>query len=221
MKTIAIVLAGGVGMRMESDKPKQFLEIGDKPIVIHSLEAFQKHSGIDEIILVINEKFRDEFIALSDKYIFSKLQTVVSGGKERSDSSRNALKKLSGYEPCKVLIHDAVRPYVSGDILSDIIRALDKHKAVNLAIPATETVLITNADDEIVSIPPRENVYLAQTPQGFHSDIILKAYELAYLDPDFKATDDCGVVHHYLPSIPIHIVKGSIENKKITYPSDL
>ncbi len=208
-------------MRMGGDKPKQFLKIKEKPIVIHSLYAFQKHSLIDEIILVINEKFCKEFEALLQQYSFSKLKAITVGGKERSDSSRNALQFVEPDATTKVLIHDAVRPFVSEQIITNVIEALDAYQTVNVGIPATDTILVANEQQEIESMPPRQTIFLAQTPQGFRADIIHKAYEKASKDPDFIATDDCGVVHRYFPEIPIKIVEGSVENRKITFPSDL
>ncbi len=221
MKTVAVILAGGLGLRMGGKKPKQFLEIKEKPIVIHSLYAFQKHSLIDEIILVINEKFRKEFEALLQQYSFSKLKAVTVGGKERSDSSKNALQFVKPNATTKVLIHDAVRPFVSEQIITNVIEALGTYQAVNVGISATDTILVANKQQEIESMPPRQTIFLAQTPQGFRADIIHKAYEKASKDPDFIATDDCGVVHRYFPNIPIKIVEGNVENRKITFPSDL
>ncbi len=221
MKTVAVILAGGVGLRMGGEKPKQFLEINGKPIVIHSLEAFQKHSLIDEIILVVNAKFCKEFEVLLEQYSFSKLKAITVGGKERSDSSKNALQCVKPNTTTKVLIHDAVRPLVSEEIITNVIEALDAYQAVNVGIPATDTILVANEQQEIESVPPRQTIFLAQTPQGFRADIIHKAYEKASKDSDFIATDDCGVVHRYFPDIPIKIAEGSVENRKITFPSDL
>lgn len=221
MKTVSVILAGGLGLRMGSDKPKQFLEIADKPIVIHSLEAFEQHPAIDEMILVVNAAFQEAFYELLEKYHFSKLKAVTVGGKERSDSSKNALKLIAPSKGTKVLIHDAVRPFVSDRIIANVVAALDSYAAVNVGIPATDTVLITNAQQEIAAMPLRSKVFLAQTPQGFDAALIHKAYEQAAKDSNFVATDDCGVVHRYFPEIPIRIVAGSVENRKITFPSDL
>lgn len=221
MKTVAIVLAGGLGARMGGEKPKQFLEIADKPIVIHSLEAFEQHPNVDEMILVVNANFQKEFEHLLAKYSFSKLKAITVGGKERSDSSKNALSLMKTTYKAKVLIHDAVRPFVSQRIIYDVIKALDVYEAVNVGVSATDTILMVNDSKEVVSMPARKDIYRAQTPQGFHSDIIIKAYEKAAQDPQFTATDDCGVVHRYLPDVAIGVVDGEEENKKITFPSDL
>lgn len=221
MKTIAIILAGGIGTRMGRDKPKQFLEIDGKPILIHSIEVFDKHPLIDEIIVVVNGKFYNEFEKLLSCYSFKKQNTIVEGGKERSDSTRNALAVIPHHSRAKLLIHDAVRPYVSTEIISNVINKLDKYKAVNVGITATDTVFIADEKMKIDKMPPRSTVYLAQTPQGFWSDTISEAYQLASEDIHFKATDDCGVVHRYLPNVPIGIVEGTRENVKITFPSDL
>ncbi len=221
MKTVAVILAGGLGIRMGREVPKQFLEIEGKPILIHSLEAFQTHSAIDEMILVVNAQFRQEFERLLQQYHFTKLKVITVGGKERSDSSKNALKFIATTPETKVLIHDAVRPFVSAKIISDVCDALEKYEAVNVAVQATDTVLIANDAQEIAEMPPRKNVFLAQTPQGFRANLIHEAYTKATNDPNFTATDDCGVVHRYFPHIPIGIVNGDISNKKITFPTDL
>lgn len=221
MKTIAVVLAGGLGLRMGADSPKQFLEIKGKPILIHSLEAFENHPQIDEIILVVNTTFQTTFEELLGKYSFSKLKVITEGGKERSDSSRNALQFVSPTADCKVLIHDAVRPFVSEKIITKVIGALSTYQAVNVGIPVTDTVLIATENLEIAAMPSRQKVFLAQTPQGFHANLIHKAYEKASEDPNFIATDDCGVVHRYFPEIPIGIVAGEVANRKITFPTDL
>ncbi|MBS9767479.1 MAG: 2-C-methyl-D-erythritol 4-phosphate cytidylyltransferase [Flavobacteriaceae bacterium] len=220
-KTVAIILAGGLGLRMGGDTPKQFLEINGKPILIHSLEAFQNHSLIDEIILVVNAQFRKEFEQLLAKYSFSKLVSITEGGKERSDSSKNALKFIAPNTTTKVLIHDAVRPFVSEGIITNVVQKLDEYQAVNVAISATDTILVANAQHEIMQMPPRQSIFLAQTPQGFHAVTIHDAYKKASQDKDFTATDDCGVVHRYLSNIPIGIVEGEIANKKITFSTDL
>lgn len=221
MATIAVILAGGLGVRMGGEKPKQFFEIGGKPILIHSLETFNNQKDIDKIILVINNEFKELFVELLKKYHFHKLETVTLGGKERSDSSRNALKHIKKSTNTKVLIHDAVRPFVSTEVISRVVEALNTFEAVNVGIPATDTILYANTNQEIATVPPRENIYLAQTPQGFLAHVIHRAYELAENDKNFTATDDCGVVHRYCPEVPIKIVEGDVENIKITYPSDL
>lgn len=221
MHTVGIILAGGLGIRMGANKPKQLLLLDNKPIVIHSLEAFNKHPLINEIILVVNRQFKADFEQLLASYSFSKLSTITCGGTTRSASSYNGLQQLSIEKESKVLIHDAVRPFVSQEIISRVVSALDTYKAVNVGIAATDTIIITNERHEIKTIPPRANIVLAQTPQGFLSTTIRKAYKQAFSSNTFTATDDCGVVNRYCPDIPIGIVEGELENKKITYPSDL
>lgn len=221
MANIAIILAGGIGTRMGKSEPKQFININDKPIIIHSIEAFENHEDIDEIIVVLNKNFKEQFHTLFGKYNFSKITTITEGGKERSDSSCNALKHIAPNPNTNVLIHDAVRPFVSKNLISKVLSKLQSFKAVNVGVVATDTVLLAGKGNEIKEILPRENIYLAQTPQGFKADIIHKAYSLAAKDIHFKATDDCSVVHHYCKETSIGIVSGEVENIKITYPSDL
>ncbi len=208
-------------MRMGVEIPKQFLEIDGKPIFIHSLQAFDVHPLIDQMILVVNTQFRSEFEGVLGKYHFSKPLQITEGGAQRSDSSLNALKLIENKAEIKVLIHDGVRPFVNGELIESVVKALDSYKAVNVGLPITDTPLVVNAKNEIEKMPSRNLVFLAQTPQGFLADVIHLAYKKATADAEFTATDDCGVVHRYLPEISIGIVKGELSNKKITFPSDL
>ena len=140
-----------------------------------------------------------------------------------SDSVRNALAYLGARHPAEttgVLLHDAARPLVSQRIIADCVTALRTHDAVGTAIPTSDTIVI--AEDGVMShVPPRETLYRCQTPQCFRLSVIAKAHELAASDPAFVPTDDCGVVLRYLPDVPVHIVTGSEQNIKVTYPGDL
>lgn len=219
MKNIAVILAGGTGQRLGDSMPKQFLKIAGKKVIEHTLDVFQNHPQIDEIAVVSNPNFISdvENITIGNKY--TKLKKILSGGKERYHSSLSAINAYD--EEVNLIFHDAVRPLVNDRIISDCIKALDTYKAVDVAINATDTIIQVDNNAYISGIPIREQLRNGQTPQAFKRSIIKKAYELALNDPDFKTTDDCGVVYKYLPQVPVYVVKGEQFNMKLTYKEDL
>jgi len=155
---------------------------------------------------------------------YRKVTGVIAGGVARPDSTRMALAAIaaSGLDPadCGVLLHDAARPLVDQRIIADCVAALGVHEAAGVAVPASDTIVITN-DGVMRSMPRRETLWRCQTPQCFRLPVIAWAHELAAADPDFAPTDDCGVVLRYLPDVSVHIVPGNERNLKITYPQDL
>ena len=221
MKNIAVLLAGGSGKRMGSILPKQFLKIGNKSIIQHTIEAFENHKSIDEICIIINAAYRNEINDLITNNNFSKIRYVLNGGKERKDSSLNAIKAYEKEQNVYLIFHDAVRPFVSERIITDVINKLKTGKSVAVAIPTTDTIFCLNQDKtSIKSVPERKLLRRAQTPQAFSYTTIKKAYDIATNDPDFVATDDCGVVLKYLPEETIYIVDGNESNIKITFEQD-
>jgi len=221
MKNIAIILAGGTGNRFGLDIPKQFAKLAGKTIIEHTLDVFENNNLIDEIAIVIKQEYKNkiEEIILNNNY--KKIKKILNGGKERKDSSLSAINAYSKeYTDCNLIFHDAVRPFVNDKIISECIISLQNHNAIDVAIPAVDTI-IEVMDNHITSIPPRSHMMQGQTPQAFKLTTIKEAYALAQQDKNFKPTDDCGIVKKYLPNEPIFVVKGSIQNIKITYPQDL
>jgi 2-C-methyl-D-erythritol 4-phosphate cytidylyltransferase len=218
-RTVAVVLGGGVGNRFGAAMPKQLLTLGGKTLVEHCVTAFAAAPGVDEVLLVMPPGYAGEAAGLAGDQVSS----VITGGVTRSDSVRNALVHLmlrNDPETTGVLLHDAARPLVSQQIIADCVAALNHHDAAGVAVPASDTIVV--ATDGVMShVPPRETLYRCQTPQCFRLSVIAKAHELAAKDPGFVPTDDCGVVLRYLPDVPVHIVKGSERNIKVTYPGDL
>lgn len=216
--TVAVLLAGGSGSRMGSDRPKQFLKVKGKTILEWTIEAFHRHPQVDEIAIVSRADCMEEVRCMVQSY--PKVRRLLTGGKERYDSS---LAAISAYEDdgCKLLLHDAVRPLVSQRIITECIEALNHYEAVNVAVPTTDTIVEVNEEGLISRIPPRALLRNVQTPQAFLRGTIQRAYEVALQDPDFQTTDDCGVVFRYLPDLPICVVEGEMQNIKITYPQDL
>jgi 2-C-methyl-D-erythritol 4-phosphate cytidylyltransferase len=216
---VAVVLGGGVGTRFGAALPKQLLTLGGKTLVEHCVDAFAEAPGIDETVLVMPLDYHQE----ASRIVGDRVSVIIEGGVTRSDSVRNALAYLADRYPeaeTGVLFHDAARPLVTQQIIADCAEALGKHDAIGTAVPTSDTILVV-ADGVIASVPPRETLYRAQTPQGFRLETIARAHALAAADPAFTPTDDCGVVLRYLPDVPVHIVRGSERNIKVTYPSDL
>lgn len=218
---VAVLLAGGSGRRMGGPEPKQFIEVAGCTILEHSIRAFSQHPSIDEIVIVSHADYIERVSEIAKPY--PKVAHITPGGKERYDSSLAAiaLYKTQVNPKVNILIHDCVRCLVSPRIITDCIQALGQYEAVDVAIPCTDTICEVNEDGHIVRIPARSSLRNVQTPQGFHLEIIDRAYTLGLKDPDFVTTDDCGVVHHYLPDTPIYVVQGESTNIKITYPEDL
>lgn len=216
----AVVLAGGTGERMGRAGPKQFQMLGGKPMLAHSLLAFELSAAITGIVLVSHADHLESAERVARETGISKLISVVPGGSTRSDSSRAGLRALGEDQDGLVLIHDAARPLVEQETIRAVIVALETHRAAAPAMQASDTI-VEAADDEIAAMPTRRSLRQVQTPQGFDIRTLRAAYELAAHDPEFQATDDCGVVHRYLPDVAIKLIAGSRRNHKVTNPDDL
>lgn len=217
-KNVAVILAGGVGSRLGLSTPKQFFKVAGKMVVEHTVDVFESNPYIDEIAIVSNPFYVSDFESIILKNGWKKVKKLLKGGKERYDSSLSAIRAYEGSD-VNLIFHDAVRPLVSQRILNDVIKALDTYAAIDVAMPATDTIIETEGDF-ICQIPDRSRLKRGQTPQAFHRDIISKAYEIALRDPNFKVTDDCGVVVKYLPDVPVYVVTGEESNMKLTYKED-
>lgn len=221
MQNIAVILAGGSGKRAGGDMPKQFFKIADKTILEYSLEKFENNSLIDEIVVVGNPAYLEDIRRILHVRPLSKIKHILPGGQERYHSVLAALEIYKN-TPCHLLIHDAVRPLVSQRIIDEVIRNLQTCKAVNVAIPVTDTIIeVDPAKAVITGIPDRNRLYRVQTPQGFDAQTLYNAYSKALDDPAFTTTDDCSVIRKYAPGEKIKIVKGENTNIKLTYPEDL
>lgn len=219
-KTIGVILAGGTGSRVGLSIPKQLLKIAGKPVMEHTIAIFQEADAVDEIYVLMHPDHIDRAREIGAR--FPKVTHVLAGGDTRNDTTRAALDALGQNGPeTKVLFHDAVRPLLEERIINDMIAALDAYDAVDVAIPSADTIIKVNDNAEILDVPPRHELRRGQTPQGFRLGTITRAYELAWQDPNFKATDDCTVVLRYLPESTIKVVEGSDQNMKITEPIDV
>ena len=224
MKNIAVILAGGIGARLGINKPKQFLKVAGKTVLEHTVDVFQKDNNIDEIAIVMHENYLPdvEAMVLSNKW--TKAKKILNGGSERYESSLSAIKAYAGADADNInlIFHDSVRPLISHRIISDVVKALATYDAVDVAVPAVDTIIkLQNDQPLIAAIPQRKLLNRGQTPQGFRYRTIAKAYEIALEDSSFAATDDCGIVLKYLPDTKVYVVPGEERNVKLTYPEDI
>jgi 2-C-methyl-D-erythritol 4-phosphate cytidylyltransferase len=228
MRMVAVVLGGGTGQRLGAAMPKQLLTLGGRTLIEHCVAAFERAPGVDEILVVMACGYTEQVRAMLAGGGYRKVTAVIEGGATRPDSTRAALAAVAagstadGGDPagCGVLLHDAARPLVDQRIIADCVAALGRHEAAGVAVPASDTMVITD-NGVMHSMPRRETLWRCQTPQCFRLAVIARAHELAAADPGFAPTDDCGVVLRYLPGVDVHIVPGSEHNMKITYPRDL
>ncbi|HEY2642159.1 MAG TPA: bifunctional cytidylyltransferase/SDR family oxidoreductase [Galbitalea sp.] len=220
LRTVAVVLAGGVGARIGFDLPKQLIKIAGKSVVEHTIEALNDSPDIDEIIVMMTPGHLDPILTIRSSGKYPKLTRVFEGGANRNQTTQLAIEAL-GNEEIKVLFHDAVRPFIDNRIVHDCVVALDAHGAVDTAIPSADTIIEVSDDGFLIDVPPRSKLRRGQTPQGFRLSAIRAAYERAAVDPNFAATDDCTVVLRYTPEVKIAVVAGSDENMKVTEPIDI
>lgn len=218
---IGIVLAGGVGARMGLGYPKQFAKIAGKTVLEHTLDIFQNHELIDEIIVVAVPFYEEGIrkIVLNGNY--AKVSKIINGGKERTDSTKSALATLKGYSnETKLIIHDSVRPLLSAHIINECINKLDEYNAVDVVIPCSDTIVKVNDNKEIIEIPNRNELRQGQTPQCFKLGTLKEAYSI-YDKMNLIGTCDCGIVLKALPEEKIAVVAGSETNIKLTQSVDL
>lgn len=225
MKNVAVILAGGVGSRLGLNKPKQFLKVAGKTVMEHTIAVFQKHPKIDEIAIVMHQSYLAETEAMVIKNKWTKVKKILNGGDERYESSLSAIRAYENdkdSDSVNLIFHDSVRPLISGKVIDDVIEALNRYDAVDVAIPSADTIIeLEDRKSVIAEIPRRSLLRRGQTPQAFKLNLIKKAYETALQDPDFQTTDDCGIVVKYLPETKVFVVEGEERNTKLTYPEDI
>ena len=218
-RNVAVVLAGGKGSRMGGDTPKQFFIVKGRTLLEYSVGAFDSNPLIDEIVIVSHKDYIKRVQELVRLGGFRKVAHILEGGKERYDSSLAAIRQYDG-EDVNLIFHDAARPLVSQRIIDDVVEALKHDRACGVAMPSVDTILVCE-NGYLQSVPDRNTMYRAQTPQGFDIKAIQQAYAIGLQDPAFTATDDCGILLKYCPEIPISIIRGDDANLKVTYHDDL
>lgn len=236
MKVVVIIPAAGLGTRMapmpsamdaKTKKPhpsKQFNQLAGTPILLHTIRAFAAVAAVTEIWIALRENEIDQFrerLHKETKDTLSKKVDLVIGGEHRQQSVENALNAITAAPDDIVLVHDAVRPLVTSEIIHDVIEAAKKYGAAIAAMPAIDTVKQVERTSEgaiVKATIPRAGVVLAQTPQGFHYSIIKKAFDEAAAD-GFMGTDEASLVER--SGHPVAVVMGSPSNIKITNPGDM
>ena len=220
---LAIVFAGGSGVRMGSAVPKQFLELCGKPVLVHTLELFERHSGIDGIYLVVSADYMEKSKELVRQYGIAKVRGITAGGGSVQESIYNGLRYAVERESADaiVLLHDGVRPYVTSEVISANIEAVEKYGNAVTYTPCYETIVLSDDGVEIKSIPTRSESYTAQAPQSFHLGDILSAHDRIRARPEgYTDMVDQATICFTL-GIPVHLVPGNRGNIKITTPEDI
>ncbi len=216
-KTTAILLAGGKGLRMGDDIPKQFLPLAGRPVVLHSLEKFEGSDWVHEIVLVLPEGHRDFFKRhVLKEQNFSKLKKQIVGGITRQDSSYEGFKSLDSF-PDVVIVHDVARPLVSSQVIEECIRVAYQEGASLAAKQASDTIKECDKDGKVLNTHDRKKIFIAQTPQAFRYEILKKALESAYED-HFQGTDEASLVERI--GHPVKVVATQSSNIKLTQPED-
>lgn len=221
MKNIALIFAGGTGQRMNTKTvPKQFLELHGKPIIVYTLEQFQKHELVDKIIIVMLENYIDYCSKLIKKYGLDKVCSIVQGGNSGQASIYNGIKKASELFPDNsvVMIHDGVRPMINSETITSAIECTKKFGSAITVSPAVETVTISEGSDNIGQIIDRSKCKLAKAPQCFILKDIWSAHERALKDGKNDFIDSASLMKFY--GYKLYTIEGSPENIKITTPTD-
>ncbi len=225
MQTHAVIIAGGSGSRMGQDIPKQFINVYDKPVLVYTLESFQRHELVDDIVVVCIDGWHDVVRAYAKQFGIDKLSRIVSGGETGQESIRNGVEALDGAAAPDdlVVIHDGIRPLVAPEVLSDVIRvAAEKGNAVT-SMPYNEQIFVVSEDDPTTTTQfiPRETLRRVSTPQAYRYDLLSSAYREAFAR---------GVgIHgsHYTNTMMVelghtlHFAAGSDKNIKLTTKDDL
>lgn len=216
-KFSAVILAAGSGKRMGTSVAKQYLPLLGKPLMVYSLEIFDK-SDVDEIVLVVSAG-EEEYCRknIVEKYGIRKVAHIIEGGQERYDSVYAGLQAVSGDY---VLIHDSARAFVTGEIIRRAMDELLLYPAVVVGMPSKDTIKIADSDGFVALTPPREQAWMIQTPQCFSVSLAKGAYEKIMRQEHTDITDDAMVVER-MTEKRIRLIEGSYENIKVTTPEDL
>ena len=219
---IAVIFAGGVGMRMRSKtKPKQFLEMHGKPIIIHTIEIFEQHSDIDAIVVVCIAEWISYLEELLSKFNIKKVKKIVAGGASGQESIYNGLcaaESIATNEKSIVLIHDGVRPLINEKVIYDNINSVKMYNSAITTVKVKETIMVVDENSMIKQIPERKNSRLARAPQSFWLEDIISAHRKAIDDGKTEFIDSCSMMQYY--GKKLFLVDGPEENIKVTTPDD-
>ncbi len=221
MSNIALIIAGGVGARMRQDIPKQFINVYDKPVIIYTLEAFQNHPGIDDIYVVCVEGWEQMLRVYAKQFGITKLSNIIHGGTNGQDSIRNGVEAIAEKynDDDIVLIHDAIRPMVSSDIISDNIRVCSQYGTAISVVPCTAAMLKTYDGETTTQQVPRDNLKTTQTPQAVTLGKLKWAHKEALARGITNSVATCTMFIEL--GQELHFSLGSEKNLKLTTPEDL
>lgn len=222
MKTTVIIPAAGTGSRMGYQK--QLISLKGKPLIIHTVEAFESHEEVDEIFISAPDCVADVIKSCG----FKKVKAIVEGGADRQSSVWACLQKIADLQTNSqtdlqtdsqnILVHDGARPLITQNTISDILFWVKKGFCVSSGVKSKDTIKITDSDNIVQSTPAREHMWLVQTPQGFPAHLIADAHRKAMAE-GFVGTDDAMLIEHM--GIPVRMVEGDYRNIKITTPEDV
>lgn len=220
---IGLIFAGGVGSRMNSKKakPKQFLYVHGKPIIVHTIELFENAKEVDIVVVVCVAEWIDYMQDLVKEFRLKKVRVVVPGGKTGQASiynGLNAAKEIVGQEKSVVIIHDGVRPLINEQVISENIKSVKKNGSAVTVAPAKETFLIVDDNKKVQTVPDRNHSLIAKAPQSFWLDDILDIHNRALADGLTDSIDSSTLMFSYGKSLSV--VEGPVENIKITTPDD-
>lgn len=218
---IAAIFAGGSGVRMHTkSRPKQFLELNGKPVIIYTLELFDNHPQVDAIVVACIDSWIPFLEKMIRKFEITKVVSIVPGGETGQDSIYNALEAAEGIADGKeatVMIHDGVRPLITEQTITDNIRTVEEFGSCITCVPATETFVVSQQDGSL-EIPERANSLIARAPQSFRLNDIMKAHRRAISEGRHDFIDSCTMMSHY--GFQLKTIIGPMENIKITTPTD-
>ena len=222
MANIALIIAGGVGARMGQDIPKQFLNVYDKPVIVYTMEAFQNHPDIDAIEVVCIDDWKGALLAYAKQFGIAKLDNIVSGGKNGQDSIRNGLYDIAerhNRDDDIVLIHDAIRPMVSQEIITDNIKVCREYGNAITVVPCTAAMLKTYDSFSTTEQVPRDNLKITQTPQAFFVKDIVEAHKEALSKGIVNSVASCTMYIEL--GRKLYMSQGSEKNLKLTTTEDI
>lgn len=219
-----VVLAGGIGSRMGADKPKQFLEIGGKPIIVHTVEKFALYGEFEKVIVLTPEEWIEHTKDILEKHLDNMDKVaVIQGGAVRNETIMNSIRFIEenyGLDDDTIIVtHDAVRPFLTYRIMDENIAAALKYGACDTVVPATDTIVESQDNQAISDIPDRSKLYQGQTPQSFRAKELKETYEALTDEEKDILTDACKI--YVMKDKPVYLVKGESFNIKVTYPYDL
>lgn len=212
----AIILAGGSSKRLKLEVPKQLARIGNKPLLAHTLDVFEKSKVVDSIILVCHKDIKQHCHGLVKRYGYKKIEQLCAGGASRQQSVFNALRVVSDCD--YVIVHDGVRPFVTDQIISEVIKAVKRFQAASCAVPATDTIVEAKGNF-IARTLSRKKLWQIQTPQAFKFDLLIRAHRKARAKKIFASTDDAQLILQNKHKVKL--TEGSYQNLKVTTPFDL